>query len=160
MLQRDTWQRERLNQLRVGRLTDYGQPATLSTGRLWPVSPPRVPVSLLHRVRPVHNGPKGLAHGFAAYWNYQKSRNLYNDLPTVLFVTTTTTTTEARIDRYACRAALGEVTFLLILLTTEHGINDPRNPHRLLGAIRRELVADFDKRRYWLPPPGSDVSEP
>jgi len=107
-------------------------------------------------------GPKGLAHKFAAYyayWNRQKSSHLYYRFPIVLFVTTTNTA-EARIDHAACRAAFGQVTLLPILLTTEWRINDPSNPQGLLGPIWRELVADFEKRRYWLPAPESDLSEP
>jgi hypothetical protein len=89
----------------------------------------------------------------SAYYDYAITRRFerdYHGYPTILIVTTRNGA-EERIARVARPAAVGRSVSLPILLTCRWRIDDPSNPHGLLGPIWREPDADFDERRFWLP---------
>jgi len=90
---------------------------------------------------------------FRAYYRYGitgRFQRDYNSYPTVLVVTSDNAA-EERIARAARAAAVGQQGKLPLLLTCQWRVDDPLNPHCLLGKIWREPGADCNGRRYWLP---------
>lgn len=89
----------------------------------------------------------------SAYYDYATSRRFeqdYHGYPTILIVTTT----NGAEDRIACvarEAAVGRSVTLPILLTCRWRIDNPNNPHGLLGRIWRQPGTDCKDRRFWLP---------
>jgi len=90
---------------------------------------------------------------FSAYYDYATTRRFerdYHGYPTVLIVTTSNGA-EERIVRVSRAAAVGRSVSLPLLLTCRWRVDDPTNPHGLLGRIWREPQAEIADRRYWLP---------
>lgn len=93
------------------------------------------------------------ARKFGAYYAYGLSRRFERDYPgyPTILVVATDNATERRIAGAARLAAVGRSQPLPLLLTCRWRIDDPSNPHGLLGPIWRLPDARISARHSWLP---------
>ncbi len=94
-----------------------------------------------------------------AYYRYGTTRDFEHDYPQypTILVVCATNAAEDRIARVVRATAAGQPATLPLLLTCQWRIDDPLNPHGLLGRIWRDAHADFDDRHSWLPIPDRRV---